>query len=455
LKVRLRSFDDALLAAKDDTTNYGFGWTILQGLDVDRVVRGGSPGDTWFPKNMAISFVNTKAPHLGAFDGGTPAAPTYPAAITLEKTQLAFGLYPRVDKYFVAGLPAGTDLENQQRVILAGIVSYAKEKSLFPNAYTAISDFLLVLLQGDFTRDPRFDDEAVRGLSALLQSKVSESDHRNAVVFAERLLNDIELGLSALDKQRNRFGGGNFTAARGLPPMVEKIFNTVTNLVRKNPDLERDLLSSKSLARFQSRVADLLARLRDVPDDPTRRRAIAALATVVKTAEVAAVTDSKTVARLAEFGRTDTSMRRAQNRLGVARTFKVLSDRPSEIGSEALTELSKSMTVLDEDGDEQDRPLWDTILSKAQVDRLVAAIESDPSPSSGRIDFLRSVIASDGPQGNSPASARNAIRAYVKYLAATPAVAKDEAAALREAASQSQYPSVTKDAERQLAAQGL
>ena len=211
LKERLGGFDARYAAASNaDRSDYGFAWVILQGQDDDGVVRNILNNEAWFPKSIRSSIVHTASGHsYNVAESGEVGAPLYPGEMMSDKAKLALTLYPRIDEYFTAKAAGTVDLGQQQRMVLAGVLDYAANSTLFEHSYLPVSKFIIVLLKGRFPRDSSFDDEAVAGFASLLEQKIRSQDYANAVDFADRLLNDIEFGLQLdMASQPDQFGGG-------------------------------------------------------------------------------------------------------------------------------------------------------------------------------------------------------------------------------------------------------
>jgi hypothetical protein len=337
-------------------------------------------------------------------------------------------------------------------VILRGVLDYAGHPVLFANAYEPVSNFIVRMLQGSFPRDRRFDEEAVRGFSRLLQDRVRAQDRANAVDFADRLLGDIGRGLKidpAMDP--SRFGAGRFNAVRRLPEVVGEVFGVVSELVRADSGLAVNLRSSGgSLEQFQTNAMRLLGLFLDVTDIEAQTSALAGLQRVVDQAGPRALTDAQVVVRLDAYSQRKIDNLHDEQRTRLARLFVTIGERSDELRSHTLAALNRQAAMADG----KSRPFWDVILDKEQIDAIVASTPREGRGTPEEINFLRSVIASDGPRGRSPDSARRAIAAYQRLLAAEdPVAVRDGVAALREAAQQSGYPVVMRDADR--AAQAL
>jgi hypothetical protein len=345
------------------------------------------------------------------------------------------------------------ELRRQQRAILQGVLEFAANRNLFLKAQTPVSDFVVRILSGQFSRDRRFDEEAVAGLSDLLRTKVNDLDYEYAVEFADRLLDDIERGLNVdAVGQPGRFGAGSVEAVRILVDTLHDVFATVTRIVRENPGFASHLRSSRSLESFQKRAATVLPRFLAVADEGTQIRAINAMRVVAAEAAVPAVIESGMIGRLTEYGKHGARTLGSVPKSALAQVFNELGQRADAVSSPTLVALSENVEWIKG----QQRPLWFTMFGKDEVDALVATMGPASVASKGQIEFVGSVIAAGGAKGKSPGSAAKAVEVYQEYLAkAAEPVAREDAAALREAARQSPYPAVLRRAERALGARGF
>jgi len=453
----LKRFDSAVPAVSPtDQANYGFDWVILQGQNDDWVVRNIDPKEPWFPTTVEIKthVVRTNSSHShNVADSGQIGAPLYPGEMMSDKALLALGLYPRINEYFAPTLLPTDELAQQRRVILQGVLGFAENRNLFQRAYSAVSKFIVLLLDGQFRRDPNFDEEAVAGLSRLLRTKANDLDYEYVVDFGDRLLNDIDRGFQARALERaDRFGGGSKRAVRELVAMLDEIFKRVTELVRAHPELALNLRSSSgSLESFEQRVATVLPRFLAVADDETQRRTISALRNVAENATVPAVLGSDVVAQVVAYGRSKYRTLSDTTRDELGHVLSAFAARGNAISSTTLALLSEDVKWVGG----QSRPLWFAMMSQDQIDALVAMAAPATIASKGQVKFLTTLIANGGAAGNSPDMARRAVSLFEKYLENAPAViGNQDANALREAALKSQYPSIARSVDQALTSAG-
>jgi pimeloyl-ACP methyl ester carboxylesterase len=456
LKDRLRIFDNAIsIGGHADTASYEFDWVILQGQNDDWIVFNVARTEPWFPSTIHARVVNTESSHShNVATSGEIGSPLYPGEIMSDKVVLTLGLYPRTNEYFSPSLATTDELARQQRIILYGILAFAENRNLFSKAYTALSEFVVRIFNGKFSRDRTFDEEAVAGLSNLLEKKVNDLDYEDAVDFADRLLNDIEHGL-AVDAvgRADGFGAGSYRAVRRLASVINYVFNTVTTLVQQTPALAINLRSSGgSLEVFQTRAANVLSGFLNIFDDETQSRAITGLQSVAADASAGAVTGSGMLIELANYSKRKYRTLAGKPQYDLAQLLSTLTERSGSVNSATFALLNENVEWIKG----QQRPLWYTMLTKEQVETLVSTISPEVVASKGQIEFLGSVIASGGAGGKSPQTAVKAIETYGRYLkTAFEGVASEDAAILREAARKASYPSITKNAERALTAAGF
>lgn len=455
LKGRLRAFDVALEAAGvAEKAAYRFDWVIFQGQSDDWVVRNIDADEPWLPNSIPSRLIATASSHShNVAAAGTVGAPLYPGEIMADKSALALGLTPRTGTYFSSSTIASQELARQQRRILHGILEFASIRNLFAAAHTSVSEFVIHLLKERFPRDDKFDREAVDGLSDLLETKVQEVKHADAVHFADRLLGDVERGLKAESfGQANRFGGGSFVAARRLAKVLDNVFKTVTVLVRADRSLAVQLATSNgSLETFQERSARLIGRFLAVPDDETQLNAVAALQTVAVEAAPSALMRSGMVEQVTSYSRRKARRLPVASRTQLAQVYDTLARRSPDMMTATLASLTEDVDWLPG----QQAPLWSLLLSKDQVENLVAAAPSAPASEKQR-EFLGQVILRAGVDGKSPDSATKAIKAYEQYLTtAGDAVVEAESFVLQQAIKAAPYPKITIEGNRALGRLGL
>lgn len=423
-----------------ERSGFRFMLYILQGQGTDWVVNGIEPGSPWFPSNADIRLVSTLSGHTVVVEqNGTVHFPSFSGETMADKSQLHFSLLPRTHAYFRETLTPTETLDRNQRAILGGVVDFASVRNLFAAGASRVSEFVVMLFNGRFRRDPGFDDYAVGRLDALLRFKADTLDGADAVRFGDDLLADIERGYvtpNATDPLL--FGGQSKTAVRSLVDTVAYILETVRVLVGEDSGLASELRNSNhSLPEFEIRAARVLDRFLEDTDIAARDAGIAVYAEFARTASLEAVSRIDIASVFGRFARENYFVLDAGQKAALGEVFTTLAGRSPEIGVEVQSVLNQPVPWFG-----REVPLWTPLLNEDQTRFMLEESRLFEAPEIRR-DFLSGVITNAGRFGHSRNLADFAIEDYGPFLSqGVPDQIEFNAEILLRSAEESAFPVV-------------